>query len=226
MSLKTEQSPADVCMILEGSYPYVAGGVSSWAHDLIKMQPHLTFHLLVLVARGSELKLRYELPDNIVGITEVVLQSPPLGKVTFFRQRRIIQQVEEPLDALFRGGGLKEIRKLLGVFSDNKGRISRHLLLDSKEAWEMSLRFYKKDFAHCSFLDFFWAWRGILSGLYSVLQGSLPQAKMYHAISTGYAGLYMARAKIETGRPTVLTEHGIYTNERRIEIAMADWLHE
>ncbi len=30
---------------------------------------------------------------------------------------------------------------------------------------------------------------------------------------------------VETGRPVLLTEHGIYTNERRIEIAMADWLH-
>ena len=226
MSLKAKQLPADVCMILEGSYPYVAGGVSSWAHDLIKMQPHLTFHLLVLVASGSELKLRYELPDNIVGITEVVLQSPPPGKVKLFRQGRIIQQVETPLNALFAGGGLKDIRTLMGIFSDYKGRIGRHILLDSKEAWDMSLRFYKKDLGHCSFLDFFWAWRGMLSGLYSVLQGSLPEAKMYHAISTGYAGLYMARAKIETGRPTMLTEHGIYTNERRIEIAMADWLHE
>jgi glycosyltransferase involved in cell wall biosynthesis len=33
-----------------------------------------------------------------------------------------------------------------------------------------------------------------------------------------------ARAKVETGRPVILTEHGIYTNERRIEVASADWL--
>jgi glycosyltransferase involved in cell wall biosynthesis len=36
----------------------------------------------------------------------------------------------------------------------------------------------------------------------------------------------LARAKIETGRPAILTEHGIYTNERRIEIMMADWLYD
>jgi glycosyltransferase involved in cell wall biosynthesis len=29
---------------------------------------------------------------------------------------------------------------------------------------------------------------------------------------------------VETERPGILTEHGIYTNERRIEIAMATWL--
>ena len=36
---------ADVCLILEGTYPYVTGGVSGWAHGLIKEQSHLSFHL-------------------------------------------------------------------------------------------------------------------------------------------------------------------------------------
>lgn len=76
-----------------------------------------------------------------------------------------------------------------------------------------------------SFLDYFWSWRALLGGLYSVLLADLPEASVYHAVSTGYAGLFAARAALETGRPVLLTEHGIYTNERRIEIGMADWLH-
>jgi polysaccharide biosynthesis protein PelF len=43
-------------------------------------------------------------------------------------------------------------------------------------------------------------------------------------MSTGYAGLMGARAKVETGKPVFVTEHGIYTNERRIEVTSADWL--
>ena len=35
----------------------------------------------------------------------------------------------------------------------------------------------------------------------------------------------LARAGLSTGRPCMVTEHGIYTNERRIEIASADWLN-
>ena len=54
----------------------------------------------------------------------------------------------------------------------------------------------------------------------------LPAAKIYHTASTGFAGLLAARAKAETGAPIVLTEHGIYTNERRIEIVAADWLQQ
>src|SRR5690606_26568848 len=53
-----------------------------------------------------------------------------------------------------------------------------------------------------------------------------PQAGCYHAMSTGYAGLMGARAGLETGKPVILTEHGIYTNERRIEISSAQWLEE
>src|SRR5690606_31758239 len=52
------------------------------------------------------------------------------------------------------------------------------------------------------------------------------RADLYHAVSTGYAGLMAARAKLETGKPALITEHGIYTNERRIEIASAEWLTE
>ena len=36
--------------------------------------------------------------------------------------------------------------------------------------------------------------------------------------------LLAARAAEETGRPAILTEHGIYTNERRIELLMAEWV--
>ena len=36
----------------------------------------------------------------------------------------------------------------------------------------------------------------------------------------------MARASIESGSPCMITEHGIYTNERRIEILLADWLFD
>ena len=39
-------------------------------------------------------------------------------------------------------------------------------------------------------------------------------------------GPYATRGDLVTGRPVLLTEHGIYTNERRVEITLADWLQE
>ena len=77
---------------------------------------------------------------------------------------------------------------------------------------------------HESFLHFFWAWRALFGGLVATLSFPLPPARIYHTVSTGYAGLLAARAAVETGRPALITEHGIYTNERRIEILQADWI--
>jgi glycosyltransferase involved in cell wall biosynthesis len=99
-------------------------------------------------------------------------------------------------------------------------------MLDSPAAWDMLLRMYNAGLDDNSFLDYFWSWRSLLAGMYSVLQAKIPPARVYHAISTGYAGLLAARARLEKGRPAIVTEHGIYTNERRIEMAMADWLHD
>ena len=39
-------APADVCLLVEGTYPFVAGGVSSWVHDVIQGHPELSFAVL------------------------------------------------------------------------------------------------------------------------------------------------------------------------------------
>ena len=47
------RSDADVCLVLEGAYPFVAGGVSSWTHDLIRAHAHLRFHIVALAANET-----------------------------------------------------------------------------------------------------------------------------------------------------------------------------
>ena len=37
---------SDVGLVLEGTYPFVSGGVSSWVHHLTSQLPHLTFSIL------------------------------------------------------------------------------------------------------------------------------------------------------------------------------------
>src|SRR4051812_27993088 len=67
---------SDVCLVLEGTYPYVAGGVSSWVHDIVKSLPETAFSLLHIGARaGSYGAPRYELPANVTGMTELYCQG-------------------------------------------------------------------------------------------------------------------------------------------------------
>ncbi|WP_261887424.1 DUF3492 domain-containing protein [Vibrio aerogenes] len=47
----TTPCKADVILVLEGTYPYVRGGVSSWVHQLIHGLPSVTFELVFLGGR-------------------------------------------------------------------------------------------------------------------------------------------------------------------------------
>ena len=65
----------------------------------------------------------------------------------------------------------------------------------------MTLRMYRSMMGDSSFLNFYFSWKGLIASLYSILLADIPSAKVYHAASTGYAGLFLTRAHLETGRP-------------------------
>jgi len=218
--------PADVCLILEGTYPYVAGGVSSWVHDLIRAQSHLTFHIVSLLPDRAPRDRRYEMPSNVTGLDHIYLQNLPDGQRWMLGSDKLFRRLEGPLRGLLHGGGMAHLAELLDILKPYRGKLGRRILLNSAAAWRAVQRLYEAEMPEGSFLDFFWSWRSMMSSLYAVLLAPLPEARAYHTISTGYAGMLATRAQIETGRPMLLTEHGIYTNERRIEITMADWLEE
>jgi len=215
---------ADICLILEGTYPYVLGGVSQWAHELISDLSDHTFHLWTVVAPSADTTLQYPLPNNVVGITPVVLQSLPPGNRPFGSAGPLFKRLKKPLIRLQTEGRLEDLKEVLDILGPHRDKLGRRVLLDSHDAWEFMVGMYQTYFSGLSFIDYFWSWRGLFDGLFSVLLTEIPRAGAYHAVSTGYAGLLAARATLETGRPALLTEHGIYTNERRIEISISDWV--
>ena len=217
---------ADVCMVIEGAYPYVSGGVSSWVHDLISAQSDLSFHLAVLKADDRPRPLRFTLPANVVGMTEIALQQMPTGVPVGQRAQPMMKHLEPLLSALLQGGGAREFQQLLDTLKAHPATANTAQLLNSEAAFQTLQRMYRQSVPDTSFLQYFWSWRSLVGGMLSVLLAPLPKARVYHAVSTGYAGLFMARAANDAGRPALLTEHGIYTNERRIELAMAEWLND
>jgi hypothetical protein len=38
----------DVCLIVEGGYPYVLGGVASWMDSFMRASPELNFHVIAI----------------------------------------------------------------------------------------------------------------------------------------------------------------------------------
>ncbi|WP_426958255.1 GT4 family glycosyltransferase PelF [Muricoccus radiodurans] len=221
MTVRDAEPPADVGLVLEGTYPYVAGGVSSWVHDLLRAHPDLTFDIIAMVPDERPRKRRYEVPANVRNVHDLPLQAPPLGRAI-----RLPSRLLALLQRLAAGtAGLDDLSTFEEFRAGARGKLGRLALLDSPAAFEVMSAAYGRSVPDASFLDFFWSWRALLNGVVgSLLMPPVP-ARCYHAVSTGFAGLLAARLAVAARRPLILSEHGIYTNERRIEIAMADWLH-
>ena len=224
--MNAAEQEADVCLVLEGTYPFVTGGVSSWTHDLLCAQKDTSFHLLCLLPENADPKHRYKLPGNIVSLTTVTVGKVPERRGCIPDLDGLLHRLEPHLQRVLGGGCLEDLAAVLRELQPVRDRIGANALLNSPEAWALLTRMYEATHPTSAFLDYFWTWRALLGGLYSMLLCPLPPARLYHPVCTGYAGLFSARAHVETGRPVILTEHGIYTNERRIEIGMADWLYE
>ena len=65
-----------ICLVLEGCYPYVHGGVSTWMHSYIEAMKEHEFVLWVIGAKAEDRgKFVYDLPDNVVEVHEVFLDD-------------------------------------------------------------------------------------------------------------------------------------------------------
>ena len=80
-----------VCLVAEGCYPYVVGGVSGWINSLIKSFPNIEFILLAIVANRSQRgKFVYELPENLTQVYELYLDDCEWDEGRKMRKRLII----------------------------------------------------------------------------------------------------------------------------------------
>ncbi len=221
----------DVCLIVEGCYPYVAGGVASWIDWLIRTQPHLNFAVVAIVSGQAAREPRYDRPPNLAVFDEIDLGGSNgalslLDPASNPRIAALGENIAAHGSSLIEGGGLDSLQKLIRAIKAGERSLSYDDLVNSPLAWEVVQRMYRRLVPEASFLQFFWAWRALFGGLFRLVTAELPPARAYHAVSTGYAGLLAARASLETGTPAIITEHGIYTNERQIDILLADWISD
>ena len=215
---------ADVCIMVEGAYPYVPGGVSGWIDWLIRSQPETTFSVVALLPRPSAQKHRYRRPDNVIGFQNVYLQDFGARPIKRLAVPGETMALAHALSRLTTVGGMEALTEVEHRLGSVCKRLPLPVLFNSPVAWRLVEEMYAIEMPFASFLHYFWGWRALLGGLFATLDCPLPPARIYHTISTGYAGVLAARAALETGRPALLTEHGIYTNERRIELLMAEWV--
>jgi glycosyltransferase involved in cell wall biosynthesis len=221
---------ADIALLLEGTYPYVSGGVSSWVHQIIRGFPELTFAVIFVGSRAQDYgKMKYELPANVVHAEVHYLYDdaikpevePAEGDPEMFK--RI-----ERLHDYFRTPDLH--RKDAGLLGEIAGELGGKLGLDqflySEASWDYVKKQYRRFCTDPSFVDYFWTVRimhGPIWVLAKIADGLLP-VRAFHTVSTGFAGFLGALAKRRYGKPLILSEHGIYTKERKIDLFSAQWI--
>ena len=217
---------ADICFLVEGSYPYVRGGVSSWVHDLITQHPNYTFSVLAIVPHDDKLEYQYDVPANLINVSVCRLSNMPRGCTHItFRDKKILRKIEQKIISFLTTAEVPDLKNFISLLNSLGNTAGSYTLLNSPGAWQLLVGTYEKLMPQSSFLDYFWSFRALLENFYSILLTDIPPARLYHATCTGYAGLLGARSRLETGHPLFLTEHGIYTNERRVELLTTDWLY-
>ena len=203
-----------VCIILEGSYPFITGGVSAWTHDLIKNLPEIDF-VLFTISPEENMELRYELPDNVTEHRDVVLNkhykstSKPASK-------KLMKEAVEIIHSAFGSDDMSRFKRLIEIMPE--GYFIYDDAVKTDTGWHRIVEASQRHNPSYAFTDYYWAWKSAFDMLFTIIGSSLPDADMYHTISTGFAGIAASAAKIRKKKPLILTEHGLYHKEREMEI--------
>ena len=218
----------EICLVLEGTYPFVPGGVSSWVHTLVGAMSDHAFRIEhISPYPGAYTKPSFEMPASVIGMDQVFcaaapggVKRAPIGHLTgtrggppsrvvgALRRLHLTDTVDDQLLADLASADLHTSDFLHGAEAFDLIRDDLYPLLAPDT----------------SFTDFFWHMRAMHMPLLRILAAEVPQAGVYHSASCGYAGLLAAIAGVRTGRPVVITEHGIYARER--ELARTRWIHD
>ncbi len=227
----TEQ--VDVMLLLEGTFPYVSGGVSSWVNQMIRGFPDLTFGAVFIGSKAGEYgDIKYELPANLKHLQVHYLHdehiTPPVAHCAGDQHGFEILQRLHGWFANPHPDGLPDKLKQASFYLNDKGGVDYSQFLYADRSWEYICTLYKERCKDPSFVDYFWTVRNMHSPIWQLaaIAGSLIPARVYHTVSTGYAGFLGGLLHHHSGRPLLLSEHGIYTKERRIDIFNNEWIQD
>lgn len=211
-----------ICMILEGCYPYVRGGVSTWMHSLITSNPQHEYVLWIIGPKAEDQgNFKYALPENVSEVHEVFLDDALRLQMGAYETFHFSKRQEEELKKMVLCQE-PDWEVLFHMCSDQK--VSAISLLMSETFLNILLDICENNYPYVEFADFFHSIRSMFLPILYLLSTDVPRADVYHSTSTGYGGLLAALGAWKSKRPCIVTEHGIYTREREEEILRAKWI--
>jgi len=210
-----------VCIVVEGCYPYVTGGVSSWVHGLIQSFPKLEFIILAIISnRSLSGKFTYELPENVSEVHELYLEDADWNRKGR-RRCRLSKAEYQAFRSLVRNRRV-EWETVFRMFQEKPISLDKFLM--GEDFLKIVRESYDMHYSQLVFSDYLWTIRSVYLPLLFALKMKLPKADLYHCVATGYAGVLGSMAKVLYGSRLLISEHGIYTREREEELLRADWV--
>ncbi|MEJ5172891.1 MAG: GT4 family glycosyltransferase PelF [Hydrogenothermaceae bacterium] len=220
----------DVLLIAEGTYPYIRGGVSTWIHDLITGIEELNFGVVFLGSRREDYtEIKYKFPDNLVYLLVTYLfdetEKPKPREIE--GDEKVFDYIDQ-LHKWFKSEELPELPNELKKLDFYTEFVKYSDFLYSKRSWDFIANMYVNYAPEESFVDYFWTIRNIHAPIWIIanVAKNVKEFDIVHSPSTGYAGFLASLLKNHHDKPFILTEHGIYTKERKIDLLNADWLRD
>ena len=205
-----------ICIISEGSYPVCRGGLSEWAHELMKELDFIEFDIFC-IAPPKRTKPLYDKLPNLRSVVILEVANTDSSRKSSDLPKAVSAELSNCLtDVLYgRSVNCETLAEIL-----KKYRIKK-TWLQSREVWNSTIQFYQENCPERDFREFFWTAQGIysmvLDGL--ALVDRVQVADVYHSLTAGLGGLVGSIAKVLHGKPLIVSELGQYMRERAIELA-------
>lgn len=172
-----------ICLILEGSYPYIHGGVSAWTHQYFTEMPEHQFILWLIGVKVEDRgKFVYQLPSNVIQVHEVFLDDALRLHPSHKRIPRFTEKEFQALENLL-NCQRPDWTMLFELFQ------IRHLdamaFLQSNRLLTILTKLCMEQRPYVPFSNFFHFIRSMLLPVLYLLGSQMPEEDVYHAIATG-----------------------------------------
>lgn len=241
------ETPVSVLMVLEGTYPFRSGGVSTWAHMLCNEMKSIDFTLYSVNGRFEKVPL-YELGPNIKEVIQVPLWSPH-ESIDFLpfndKFRTIVQKKESVSDIHIQEEFCPLFEALLEfVYSENQDmdylenifydlwlyfeRYDYKSTMKSRYVWnsykEVVWKYTdEEEKASTSMLDMTTGMNWLYRFFIPLGETEIPPVSIVHLTLGGFSVIPAFIAKNRFNAKILLTEHGVYIRERLLAISSSDY---
>jgi len=235
-----------VLLILEGTYPFNGGGVSTWAHMLCSKVKNTDFTLYSINA-AYETNYKYELNNSIKEVIQVPLWAPyePYDYINYGKEYyKILNRKERTKDKIIEKVFLSLFKNL--VFNFYQEETDLQVLnttiynmwlyfqdydykdtMKSKIVWDsfceiaivlLSNETISETSIHDLTIGMRWIYRFLIP-----LSIDVPKTDIAHVTLAGFPIIPALVAKYKYNSAIITTEHGVFIRERLLAINSSDY---